>query len=68
MNGQMGVKILFSNCMDNNRFDVNKDISLCSMKYMFDNDLMVVNKYLFNKFSNTYNNIAIFHVNRNKNG
>ena len=52
--------------MVNDHFGVNKDVSLHSMKYIFDNDLMVVNKYLFNKFPNTYNNIAIFHVKRNK--
>ena len=56
---QLGVKTLFSNCIVNNRFDDNKDVSLYSMKYMFDNDLNLVPKYLLNKFPNIYNNIAI---------
>ena len=56
---QLGVKTLFSNYIVNNRFDDNKDVSLYSMKYMFDNDLNLVPKYVLNKFPSIYNNIAI---------
>ena len=38
----MGVKTLFSNYIVNDHFDVNKAVTLHSMKYMLDNDLSVL--------------------------
>lgn len=63
---QLGVKRLFLNCMVNDLFDVNKYFSLHSIKYMFDNDLDVVQARSLNKFPNTYKNISIYREKRNE--
>ena len=52
--------------MITDRFRVNKIISLYSIKYMFDNDLKVVQEYLFSNFPNIYNDIVISHEIKNK--
>ena len=55
-----------SNYIVNDHFDVNKDLSLLSMKHIFDNDLNVVKEHVFNKFFKIYSNIEIYHVKRNE--